>query len=223
VSFWRQALAITRKDIISEVRSREIIFSVLVFALLAVVIFNFAFGSDPQTLSRVAPGIMWVTFAFSGVLSLNRAFIIERESGCMEALLVSPASRESIYVGKGLGSLVFMLLVEIIVLAAFAVLFNLPIISVPVLVTMLLTTIGFVAVGTLFAAMAVNTKARELVLPILFLPIISPLVLSAVKVTDQAITGGTWGDMASSLEIIAAFDVVFVTIAYLIFGFVIEE
>ncbi len=223
MSFWRHTLAITRKDIISEVRSKEIVFSVLVFALLAVVIFNFAFGSDPQTISLVAPGILWVTFAFSGVLSLNRAFIIERESGCMEALLVSPASRESIYLGKALGSLVFMLLVEIIVLPAFAVLFNISIISAQVIVITLLTTLGFVAVGTLFAAMAVNTKAREMVLPILFLPIVSPLVISAVKATELALGGGLWGDMASWLEIIIAFDVVFVTIAYLIFGYVIEE
>lgn len=223
MSFWRKVFAIARKDTLSEARSREIVASVLVFALLALVIFNFAFDADRETLQLIAPGILWVTFAFSGVLSLNRAFIMEREGGCMEALLVSPIPREAIYVGKMLGSFVFMLFVEAVVLLAFSILFNVNVFSPPLIVTTVLTTIGFVAVGTLFAAMAVNTKAREMVLPILFLPIISPVVIAAVRATGAALTGAAWGELVDRLGIIVAFDMVFITAAYLTFVYVIEE
>jgi heme exporter protein B len=221
--FWRNAFAIARKDIIAESRSREVIISVLVFAVLAVLIFSFAFDTDNTAVNPVAPGIIWVTFAFAGTLSLNRAFITERESGCMEALLMSPIDRESIFVGKALGSLFFMLPVEFVVLWAIQVLFNLPVITWQVVVITLLTTVGFAAVGTLFAAMAVNTRARELVLPILFLPVISPLVISAVNATALGLSGGSWRDMLQWLEIIVGFDIIFVTASYLVFNFVIEE
>lgn len=223
MSFWRKVLAIMRKDVISEMRSKEIVFSVLVFALLSVVVFNFAFSADTETMNLIAPGVLWVTFAFSGVLSLNRAFIIEREAGCMEALLSSPVSRETIYIGKVLGSLVFMLLVEIIILPAFSLLFNINVFSWELITITLFATIGFVAVGTLFAAMAVNTKAREMVLPILFLPIISPVIIAAVKASGQALAGEGWGEILTWLEIIIAFDIVFTTASYLVFSFVIEE
>lgn len=223
MSFWRKVLAIARKDTLSEARSREIVASVLVFALLALVIFNFAFDRDQQTTQLIAPGILWVTFAFSGVLSLNRAFIMERDGGCMEALLVSPMPREAIYIGKVLGSLFFMLFVEAVVLVLFSVLFNVNAVSLPFIVITFVTTIGFVAVGTLFAAMAVNTKARELVLPILFFPIISPVVIAAVRATGAALAGAAWGEILDRLAIIIAFDVVFVTAAYMTFAYVIEE
>jgi heme exporter protein B len=223
MKFWRNALAITRKDIVSELRSREVIISVLVFAVLAVLIFNFAFDTNQAGAKTATPGIIWVTFAFAGTLSLNRAFITERESGCMEALLMSPISRESIFVGKAIGSLIFMLPIEFIVLWVFQLLFNVTVINGQVVVITLLTTVGFASVGTLFAAMAVNTRARELVLPILFLPVISPLIVSAVKATALALTGGTWGDMLQWLEIIVGFDIIFVTASYLVFDFVVEE
>ncbi len=223
MSFWRHTLAITRKDIISEVRSKEIVFSVLVFALLAVVIFNFAFGSDPQTISLVAPGILWVTFAFSGVLSLNRAFILEKEEGRLEGMMVAPVSREAIYTGKMLGSLLFMLIIEAIALPIFFFLFNLAVFSLQLVVIIFLTTVGFVAVGTLFSALAVNTKAREMVLPIIFLPVIVPIIISAVKASGLALSGESWGKMASWLQIIAAFDVIFLVVSYLVFSSVIEE
>ena len=141
----------------------------------------------------------------------------------MEALLMSPIDRESIFVAKAIDSLIFMLPVEILVLWIIQVLFNVPAITWQIIVITLLTTIGFSAVGTLFAAMAVNTRARELVLPILFLPVISPLIISAVKATTVALNGGAWGDMIQWLEIIGGFDIIFVTASYLVFDFVVEE
>ncbi len=223
MSFWCKVIAITWKDALSELRTREIIFTVLVFALMVIVIFNFAFGTDQEILAVVAPGILWVTFAFSGVLSLNRAFIPEKEEGCLEGLLAAPISREAIYIGKMLGSLLFMLIIEAITLPIFTFLFNLPVLSLQLIVTTILTTVGFVAVGTLFSALAVNTRAREMVLPILFFPVVAPVIISAVKASGLALAGEPWGELATWLEIIGAFDAIFLVVSYLVFAFVIEE
>ncbi|MFC1943215.1 heme exporter protein CcmB [Chloroflexota bacterium] len=223
MSFWRKVAAITWKDVLSEMRTRDIIFSVLVFTLLVIVIFNFAFGASQQMMMLVAPGILWVTFAFAGVLSLNRSFILEKEEGCLAGLMVCPISREVIYVGKMLGSLLFMLIIEAIALPIFAFLFNLPVLSLQLVTITVLTTVGFVAVGTLFSALAVNTKAREMVLPILFLPIVAPIIICAVKASGLALSGKPWNDLSSWLQIIGAFDAIFLVVSFLIFAFVIEE
>ncbi len=220
--FWYKVIAITWKDILSEMRAKEVVFSVLVFTLLVIVIFNFAFGTSQQTIELVAPGMLWVTFAFAGVLSLNRSFIMEKEEGCLEGLMVCPISREVIYVGKMLGSLLFMLIIEAIALPIFAFLFNL-VLSPQLVAITVLTTIGFVAVGTLFSALAVNTKAREMVLPILFLPIVVPIIISAVMASGLALAGKPWSDLSSWLQIIVAFDAIFLVVSFLIFAFVIEE
>ena len=223
MKFWRQVLAITLKDTISEIRTKEIISSVLAFTLLVIVIFNFAFGGNQETIGTVAPGILWVTFAFAGVLSLNRSFIMEKEQNCLEGLMVCPVSREVIYIGKLLASLLFLLIIEAIALPVFTILFNIPVFSLQIAVITVLTTIGFVAVGTLFSALAVNTRAREMVLPVLFLPIVVPIIISAVKATGMALTGESWSALAPWLEIMGAFDVIFIVVPFLIFNFVIEE
>ena len=221
--FWSKVLAITWKDTISEIRTKEIVSSVLVFTLLVILIFNFAFGASQEVVALVAPGMLWVTFAFAGVLSLNRSFVPEKEQGCLEGLMVCPISREAIYAGKMLGSLLFMLIIEAIALPAFAFLFNLPVLSLQLIAVTVLTTVGFAAVGTLFSALAVNTKAREVVLPILFLPIVIPIIICAVKASALALSGESWGELSSWLEIIAAFDIVFLVVPFLVFTFVIEE
>jgi heme exporter protein B len=223
MTFWRKVAAITWKDALTELRTKEVIFTVLIFAVLVIVIFNFAFGTTKETLALVGPGILWVTFAFSGVLSLNRAFVSEKEGGCLEGLLAAPVSPEIIYIGKMLGSLLSLLVVEAVALVIFALLFDLPVFTPALLLVTLLTTVGFVAVGTLFSALAVNTRARDMVLPILFFPIIVPLIVSAVKASGLALTGGSWSEMAGWLQIIGAFDIIFLVVSYLVFGIVIEE
>ncbi len=221
--FWARVMAIVWKDTISEMRTKETTSSVLVFTLLVIVIFNFAFGANQEMLTAVAPGILWTTFAFAGVLSLNRAFVPEKEQGCLEGLMVCPGSREVIYTGKALSSLLFMLVVEAIALPVFALLFNLPVFSLQIIVVTLATTIGFVAVGTLFSALAVNTRAREMVLPIIFLPIVIPIIIGAVKAYESALAGQPWSSLASWLQIIMAFDVIFLVVSFLLFDFVIVE
>ncbi|MFC2014767.1 heme exporter protein CcmB [Chloroflexota bacterium] len=223
MSFWRKVAAVTWKDTLAEMRTKEIISAVLAFTLLVIVIFNFAFGTSQEVVKLVASGMLWVTFAFAGVLSLNRAFIMEKEEGCLEGLMVAPISREAIYVGKMLGSLLFMLIIEAIALPVFAFFFNLNVFSFQLVVTTILTTIGFVGVGTLFSALAVNTKAREIVLPILFLPVVVPIIISAVQASSLALAGESWSGIASWLQIIVAFDVIFLVVSFLVFAFIIEE
>ncbi len=219
----KQVLAITWKDILSEMRTREIVFSVLVFTLLVIVIFNFAFQFEAATGADLAPGMLWVTFAFAGVLSLNRAFVPEKEEGCLEGLMACPASREVIYAGKALGSLLFMLVIEAIALPVFSFLFNLDLLSPGLLLITFLTTVGFVSVGTLFSALAINTRARELVLPVLFFPIVIPLIIAAVKASGLVLAGADGAESAPWLGIIVAFDAIFIVASYLTFGYVIEE
>ena len=223
MKFWAKVMAITWKDTVSEMRTKEITFSVLVFTLLVIVIFNFAFGANQEMLASVAPGILWTTFAFAGVLSLNRAFIPEKEQGCLEGLIACPGSREVIYTGKVLSSLFFMLLVEAVALPAFALFFNFPVLSLKTIVVTVVTTLGFVAVGTLFSALSVNTKAREMVLPILFLPIVIPIIIGAVKAFELILTGQSWSSLSSWLQIILAFDAIFLVVSFLTFDFVIVE
>jgi heme exporter protein B len=222
VNYWRKVFAIARKDIVSEFRAREIIVSVLVFVLLVIIIFNFAFG-DQKAMQAAAAGMLWVTFTFAGVLSLNRSFIIEKEEGCLEGMMVAPISRDIIYAGKTLSSLIFLLAVEIVALPIFAFLFNLNVFTIEIITVTFLATIGFVSCGTLFSALAVKTKARELVLPILFLPIVVPVILGAVKATGLVLGGESWASIRDWLYIIGAFDVIFVTVSFWIFGFIIEE
>ncbi len=223
MNFWQKVMTITWKDIISEMRTREIIFSVLVFTLLVIVIFNFAFESGQEMAGLLGPGMLWVTFAFAGVLSLNRSFVPEKEQGCMEGLMLCPVSREVIYTGKMLGSLLFMLIIEAIALPAFAFLFNLPVLIPQIILVTFLATLGFVSVGTLFSALAVNTKAREMVLPILFLPIVVPIIIAAVKASAAALSGASWSGLAPWLQIIVAFDAIFLVVSLIVFSFVIEE
>lgn len=212
-----------RKDAIAELRSREVIVSVLVFALLVMVVFSFAFGIDRPIIEAIAPGVLWVSFAFAGVLALNRQFIPEKENGCLEGILSSPVGREALFFGKMLSTLLFLVTVEIIILPIFALLFDVAVMEPKIILVTLLATVGFAAVGTLFSALAVNTRAREMVLPILFLPVVVPIIISAVKATEVALLNGAWGDISSWLLIILAFDVIFIVVPYLVFDYIVEE
>lgn len=219
----RKALVIAWKDILSESRTRDILSSVAVFALLTIIIFNFAFEPDSDTARLVAPGILWATFTFAGVVALGRSFVLEREKGCLEGLMLCPVDRDVIYLGKMLGSFAFMLAVEAVVIPIFLVLFDLPLFMPRLALITLLATVGFVSVGTLFSALAVNTRARDVLLPILFFPIVSPIIIAAVKASGVILEGQPWGELSSWLQILVAFDVVFVVVSALVFEYVVEE
>lgn len=221
--FFGQVAAIFWKDLLSELRSKEIATSVLVFALLVLVVFNFAFEPGTDTIGLVAPGILWVAFTFAGVLGLNRTFATEKENSCLEGLMLCPIDRGVIYWGKLLSSFAFMLIVEAITTPIFLVLFNLPIFMPRLGLIIVLATLGFASVGTLFSALAANTKARDIMLPILFFPIVIPVIIAAVETTGPVLAGGFWADISTWMQIMIAFDVIFIVVAALVFEFVIEE
>ena len=217
-----KVLAIVWKDILSEVRTREIATSLVAFALLVIVVVSFALEPGELT-SPIAAGILWVAFTFAGVLGLSRSFVMEKDKGCLQGLMLCPVDRSLIYLGKMLSIVVFMLVVEAIILPVFVILLDQPLFPPQLAVIALLATIGFAAVGTLFSALAVNTRARDVMLPLLFLPVASPVIIAAIKSSGLALSGESWGAIASWLGIMAAFDVIFLVVSLLVFEFVIEE
>jgi heme exporter protein B len=174
-------------------------------------------------MKMVAPGIIWVAITFAGTLGLNRAFVIEQEKGSMAGLLLAPIDRSAIYFGKMLSSLLFMLVVEIILLPLVMVFFNLALLTWQHLLVLLLGTYGFAAVGTVFSGIAVNTRAREVLLPILLFPVVLPILIAGVKMTGALLDGESLSSLSNWLRLIAIYDVVFTIVAYLTFGFVVEE
>jgi heme exporter protein B len=185
--FIRLALTIAAKDIRAELRSRTALLSAVVFAALVLVIFNFA--RDPTALAAVdlAPSVLWVTFALAAMVALNRAFTIERENGALDGLLLAPVPREALFFGKLLANLAFVGTVEAVTLPLFVLFFNVDLgRALPGIVGVtVLATIGFVAVGTIFSAMAVRTRFAELMLPVLLLPFMVPPLIGAVQVTAR--------------------------------------
>ena len=223
IAFLRKILAIVHKDIIAELRTKEMFSSMFVFALLVIVIFNFAFELRVANVKQVAPGVLWVTFTFAGMLGLNRSFILEKDKGCLEGLLLAPVDRSAIYFGKMLGNLIFMSVVEAIVLPIFWVLFNPPLFSPALILVIVLGTLGFAGVGTLFSAIAVHTRAREVMLPILLFPIVVPLMIAAVKITGGLLDGQPLLEMRNWLNLLVGFDIIFLTVSYMTFDYVVEE
>jgi len=222
-STWVKAWAIARKDILLELRSREMVTSILVFALLSIVVFNFAFEPGAERIGMVAPGVLWVAFSFAGVLGLARSFTLEREESCLEGLLLCPADREVIYWGKVLSNFIFMLIVEVVILPIFAVFLDQPLFVPRLLLIMFLATLGFAAVGTLFSAMSANTRAREVMLPLLFFPIVIPVLIAAVKSSGFILEGAPWGRFLSWLQMLAAFDAIFLVLCSWVFEYVVES
>ncbi len=215
--------AIVRKDMMLELRTKDFVVSVFVFSLLVIVIFSFAIEPTPQIVERVAPGVMWTAFIFGGVLGLTRSFALEREGGNLRGLLVAPVPRDAVYMGKMLASFLFMMLVELLVFPAFGMIFDLPLLQPALIPVALLATLGIAAVGTLFSAMAVNTRAREVMLPLLFLPAVVPVVIAAVEASAAALGGGGTREVLRWLPLLAAYDAGFVVVCAFAFHFVVEE
>ncbi|PKB65897.1 MAG: heme ABC transporter permease CcmB [SAR202 cluster bacterium Io17-Chloro-G4] len=211
------------KDILIELRSRDLVVSLLVFGLVVVVVFNFALNATPELVTEVTPGILWVAFAFAGVLAMNRAFVREKEEGGLDGLLLSPISRDSIFFGKAAASFIFMLLVEAVLLPIFAGLLNFSPASFTLILTIVLATLGFSVVGTLFSAISVQTRSREILLPVLFFPVILPVLVGAVESTKQALGGDTVVGLGHWLPLLGAFDALFLVICHWIFSIVVEE
>jgi len=223
VSFWRSVWAIVQKDVRAELRTKDIFSSMFVFALLSVIIFSFAFELRVPSMAMVTPGILWVAITFAGTLGLNRSFVIEQDKGSLAGLLLAPVDRSAIYFGKMLSNLLFMLVVELFLLPLVMILFNQPLLRWEHVLVLLLGTYGFAAVGTVFSAMAVNTRAREVLLPILLFPVVIPVLLAGVKMTGSLLDGETLSSVSNWLRLIVIYDIGFTVVAFLTFGYVVEE
>ncbi|PWH15069.1 MAG: cytochrome C biogenesis protein [Ardenticatenia bacterium] len=220
----RKILAIVAKDLAAELRTREMLGAMFVFALLVIFIFNFAFELRAENQRALAPGVLWVAITFSGMLGLSRSFIREKDRGSLEGLLLAPVDRGVIFLGKMLGNALFIAVIDFIVLPVFVVLFNIPVTALPPLaVIAVLGTIGLSGVGTLFSAMAVHTRAREVLLPVLLFPLIVPVILSAVKLSAAVIDNLPFAEAQQWLSLLLAFDIVFAVLSFLFFDYVVEE
>ncbi|MAE80221.1 uncharacterized protein METZ01_LOCUS195732 [marine metagenome] len=215
--------AIGRKDLLLETRNKDIIVAVSAFALLVLMVFTFAIDINQVNAKLTGPGILWASIAFAGVTGLNRAFALELEGNTLEALMLAPISRDLIYVGKMFGNFLFLTASQIIVVPIFAVLFNLAVLRWEMLVISLLTTIGFSAIGTLFAAMSMRVRAREVMLPLLFLPVVTPLIMAAVESTSHVVNDGSWPEIAQWIQLALAFDIAFIVISAFIFQQILED
>ncbi len=213
------------KELLVEARGRETVLAGAVFALLVLVVFNLAFDLRVENVAAVAPGVLWVTVTFAGVLSLGRSFARERDRRTLDGLLLAPVDRSALYLAKVVSSVASMLLVEVIALPAFIGLFNLTV-DLPLLVTALvLGTLGLAGVGTLFAAIAAHTRARDVMLPLLLFPIQVPVILATVKSTGAAIRvpGLDPPELGQWLGLLIAFDALFLGLSVMLFDYAIEE
>ncbi|MEX2146525.1 MAG: heme exporter protein CcmB [Candidatus Rokuibacteriota bacterium] len=224
MSYARRALVVAWKDLLVERRSKETLNALLFFSLLLLFVFQLALGPDRERLASVLPGLLWIGFILSGLLALGRTFLLEREHDCWEGLLLAPGDKSAIYLGKLAGNLVVMVAVEALVLALFVLFFNIDITgALPGLALVIgLGTIGLAAVGTLFAAMTAHLRARELLFPVLFLPMEVPVLLGTVQATEALFLGEPLSAVSHWLQLLLAADVIYLTAGILTFDFILE-
>jgi heme exporter protein B len=222
-SYLKAIGSIVWKDLASELRSRELLSAMLVFALLVILIFNFAIEMQPALRKTITPGVLWVTFAFAGTLGLNRSMAVEKDGGCLDGLLLAPVDRSAIYFGKALSNLAFMLIIAMIVLPIYSVLYNINVFNPGLLLVVLLGSTGYVVVGTLLSSMAVQARTRDVLLPILLFPVIVPVLLAAVKASDGFLQNLPMNEIWPWLNILIAYDVIFTAIAFMVFDYIVEE
>ena len=195
----------------------------LVFSLLVILIFNFALELDISTRRSVTAGVLWVTFAFAGTLGLNRSMSIEKDQGSLDGLLLAPVDRSAIYFGKVLSNLTFMLIVEAIVLPIYSFLYNVNLLQPGLLLILALGSIGYIVVGTLLAAMAVQSRTRDVLLPILLFPVVIPVLIAAVKASGGFLTGDDADSIRAWINLLIVYDAIFAAIAFMVFDYVVEE
>ena len=221
----KKVWAIFRKDLLIEMRTKDTLNSMLFFGIVVVVVFNFALESLNDSSRSAVPGILWVAFAFSGTLGLHRMFASEKENSCLQGLLLIPADRGVIYLGKMLAATAFMLFTEIIILAISLVFFNLTVWKeIPYLILVFfIGTLGFTAVGTILSAISMNTKLREVLLPLILFPVILPVLVNAVEATSIILNAPDYGALKLPLTVMSVFTLVFGTVSYLLFEYVLED
>jgi heme exporter protein B len=223
--FTRQVLAILTKDLKVEWRTREIFTSMVVFAMLVVVVFNFAIGANPELIQQVAPGVLWVALLFATVLGLQRAVQMENEEDCLQGMLLTMNDRSALFVAKTVANMLYLFLVATCTLPLFGIWLHIDIMShvIPLSLILLLGMLGFSALGTLFSIIALNTRAQAVLLPLLFLPVSVPLIIASVYATSKIVAGGGLAEITDYLTLMAVFDIVFFVLSSMVFDYIIEE
>ncbi len=221
-SYLRQVFAIVRKDLLIELRTRESSTAMLVFAIMAIILFNFALRLSVDSIRPLAPGVLWVVLVFAGTLGLGHSLNEEEQNQCIDGLLMTPSDRSVIFVGKSLANILFILIIALIVLPVMAALYDEALLQLGVVLTVVTGVIGYAGAGTLIATMASSTRAREIFLPILLFPLSVPLVVSAVIVTAGFVNQQPFAEFGAWLGVVVAFGVIFWTAGVLLFDFLVE-
>jgi heme exporter protein B len=216
--------AIIFKDIAIELRSKESLASMIMFGVLVLVVFNFAFESTGLDKSFVAPGTLWVAISFAAILGLNRSFAMETDNDCLQGLLLAPLSRGELYIGKVTSNFIFMMIAEIIILPLFVIFngFNFDMKFAVTAGIACLGTIAIAGVGTILSTISSNTRMKEVMLPVLQIPLTVPVIIAAVESTREVLNEET-RQISSWLYILAGFTIVYLTLSYLLFEFAVEE
>jgi heme exporter protein B len=220
----RGALAILAKDLRIEWRTRESLSSVVVLGVLLLVVLAVAHDAPPEAAPALAPGVLWAAFLFTGLLGVQRAFLVERENDCLAGLLGAPVDPAAIYVGKLLANVVLLGATQLVVVPLTGLFLHVDLVPVlpAVMLVLVLGNVGFASVATLFAAVAVRTRAREVLLPLLLLPLLIPLLIGAVAATRDVLAGGLAG-ARDALAVLVAFDVIFAVAGFLLFAYVVRD
>ena len=218
-------LALIWKDLLIELRTKETLSSLLLLGVLILLVLSFAFDPTSDMRTAAAPGVLWVAVIFAGTLGVNRSLLREREHDCLQGLLLAPLDRGTIYLAKAAANALFMIAAEALVVPLFVIFFNLDMASTLVRLApvLLLGTIGFAAIGTLFAAVSLRTRAREVMLPLIMLPLATPLIIAAIQASTELLDGRSIGAVARYLNLLGAFDAVFLVVGWLTFEYAVEE
>lgn len=221
--FFAAAFGIVQKDLRAELRSRELVGAMGMFALLSLLIFSFAFELNREARIEAISGVLWVTVVFASLLGLNRSLAMERDQGNLDALLLAPISRSAIFVGKLIGNFIFTFVIAALLLPLMTVLYNVSLLRPLVIAVLFFGTLGFTIIGTLLATMTVQTRAREALLPIVMLPITLPVLLAAVRASSGILNDAPAETWQGWLAILLVLNVIYGTLCFLLFESVVEE
>ncbi len=221
----RAAISILKKDLRMEFRSKESILAMWIFSLLIFVVFNFTFEVSRLVMLEIAPGLLWIAFVFSGMFGLNQSFSLEKENGNLRAMALMPIDGGQIYLGKFLSVTIIMLLFEALIFPIFIIFYDLQLsVGMFMLIPVLLAgTVGFTSLGTILSAIAVHTRNQQILLSLLLWPLVSPIIIWSVTLTGMILNGEMTSAFYPLLVRVGAFDVIFFTLAYMLFDFILED
>ncbi len=224
MNYFKALFTIVKKDVLMEMRTKEVVNASLVFAILLVIVFSFIMEPGSEVEKKIAGGIFWMAVTFSGILGLNKTMMSELEGGNFEALMLAPVDKSAIFFGKVISNMLVLILLEIILIPLFLVFYSINIVSHPLMIAVLfLATYGYALVGTLFSMISVRTNSREIMLPLLLLPIMIPILIAAILSTNIFISGSDIIYSYNWIKLTAVFDIIFTAVIFGIFSAIIEE